>query len=1040
MSRLAQLSLHNRALVALATVLVAVFGVVSLTSLKLELIPSLQIPTLAVVAPFPGSSPEVVERQVAIPIEEAATTVDGLESTSSTSSTGVATVLVNLEYGTDLDAAQADLESAIDAAAALPADVEPTVIAGSLDDFPVVQLAVASSGDLDELSQRVEADVVPQLAALDGVRDVTVSGAPVPRLEVRLNLPALAAAGLSPTAVSDAITQNGSLLPVGTLQDGDRSLTIQAGAGLGTVEDVRALPLIAGAAGPSGPTGPTGLGGAARPAVTLGDVAEVTQAQAPATSLARTDGEASVAIAITKTPSGNTVDVSHAVADALPALEETLGDDASFSVVFDQAPFIEQSVEGLTTEGGLGLLFAIVVILLFLTSVRSTLVTAISIPLSVLVTFIGLYVGGYSLNILTLGALTVAIGRVVDDSIVVIENIKRHLSYGEPKTSAIFTAVREVATAITSSTLATVAVFLPIAIVGGQVGELFRPFAITVTIALLASLFVSLTIVPVLASVFLRSPRGEVDPDAVRAQADAQERAGRLQRGYLPVLQAAIAHPVITVVVAVAVLAGTGAMAPLLKTNFLGDTGQNTLTVTQTLDPGASLTAQDAAARAVEDVLADVEGIETVQTTVGSGEGFAAFAGGGSDASFAVTTDPEADAEAITATVRDRLADRSDVGTVTVSGGASGFASAVEVAVTAGDPAALDAAAAQVLTAVQGVDGVSDVTSNAAVVQPTVQVTVDRPAAAAVGLSESAVARALAGTIRPTPVGQVILEDGVLEVVLTPAVQPADVDALRSTPIPTAAGVVTLGSLATVAEVEVPTTITRQDGERSVTISASPVGDDLGALTTALQTEVEGLDLPAGATAEIGGVSADQEEAFAQLGLALLVAIAIVYLVMVATFRSLVQPLILLVSIPFAATGAIALLLVTGVPLGVAALIGTLMLVGIVVTNAIVLIDLVNQYRETGSTPREAVLEGARQRLRPILMTAAATILALVPMSLGLTGGGAFISQPLAIVVIGGLVSSTLLTLVLVPVLYLAVERLRGRGSRRARRAAHARP
>jgi HAE1 family hydrophobic/amphiphilic exporter-1 len=644
----------------------------------------------------------------------------------------------------------------------------------------------------------------------------------------------------------------------------------------------------------------------------------------------------------------------------------------------------------------------------------------------VLVTFVGLYVGGYSLNILTLGALTVAIGRVVDDSIVVIENIKRHLSYGEPKTAAIFTATSEVATAITSSTLATVAVFLPVAIVGGQVGELFRPFAVTVTIALLASLLVSLTIVPVLASAFLRSPTGDVDADAVRAEADVAERRSRLQRVYLPVLRGAIAHPVVTVAVAVAVLVGTGAMAPLLKTSFLGDSGQNTLTVTQSLAPGASLTAQDEAARRVEGALRAVDGVETVQTTVGSGEGFAAFSGAGSDATFAVTTDPDADQEALAGTVRDELDGLDDVGTVTVSAGSTGFASAVEVVVTAPADDALDRAAQQVLTAVEGLDGVSDVTSNAAAVQPTVQVTVDRPAAAAVGLSESAVAQVLAGSIRPVPVGQVALADGTLDVVLSAGSQPADVDALRATPIASALGVVPLAQIAAVDEVEVPTTVTRVDGARSVTVSASPVGDDLGTLTETLRAQVEALDLPPGAQAEIGGVSADQEEAFGQLGLALLVAIAIVYLVMVATFRSLVQPLILLVSIPFAATGAIGLLLVTGVPLGVAALIGMLMLIGIVVTNAIVLIDLVNQYRQAGSTPREAVLEGARQRLRPILMTAAATILALTPMAFGLTGGGAFISQPLAIVVIGGLVSSTLLTLVLVPVLYLTVERLRG--------------
>lgn len=1015
MSGLARLSLRNRSLIALGAVVVTIFGGLSLANLKLELIPSLDFPGMAVVASYPGSAPEVVDAQVSGPIERAARSIEGVTSTTVTSSTGLSSVFVELEYGTDMDAARQDLESVLSSSAAgLPQGVEPQVLAGSIDDFPVIQISVSSPRDLDRLAATVESEVVPLLSGLDGVRDVTVTGAPQQQVRIALKPGTMATVGADPGMITTALTENGVLVPAGALTKDDRTLTVQVGTPLAGVADIEQLPLVG-----------------ADPGTTLGTVADVSVATAPVTSIARTDGDPSVSIGITKTPSGNTVDISRAVQDIFDEIESAVGADAAVDVVFDQAPFIEQSVEDLTTEGLLGLVFAVLVILIFLLSFRSTVVTAISIPLSVLVTLIGLYVAGYSLNILTLGALTVAIGRVVDDSIVVIENIKRHLSYGEEKRQAILDAVREVAGAVTSSTLATVAVFLPIAVVGGQVGELFRPFAVTVTLALLASLLVSLTIVPVLASWFLHSPEDEVDVEEVRRAAHEKERRGLLQRLYVPLLDRTLRRPVITLLLAVVVLGLTFAMTPLLKTNFLGNTGQNTVTVTQELEAGASLRRQDSAARQVEEVLAGIDGVETVQTTVGSGDGITALFGGGADATFSVTTDEDADQLALQDEIRDQTAALDRAGTVTLDA-SGGFGSAVEVIVTADDPTDLQRAGKAVLQAVSALEGAKDVTSNAAAAEPTITVDVDRDAAAAAGLTEAAVGRFLAGALQPGPLGSVVLGQDQLDVVLSAGPPPAGLEQLRATPIPTSGQPVVLGDIATIEEVQVPTSVTRINGERSISITTTPDGDDLGAVTADIQATLDQLDLPAGADATLGGVASDQDEAFAQLGLALLIAIAIVYIVMVGTFRSLLQPLILMVSIPFAATGAIGLLVATGVPLGVASLIGMLMLVGIVVTNAIVLIDLVNQYRERGHDAEQAVRDGARQRLRPILMTAAATIMALTPMAFGVTGGSAFISQPLAIVVIGGLISSTLLTLILVPVLYLLTERWRGRQRRAA--------
>ncbi|MFC8924150.1 efflux RND transporter permease subunit [Cellulosimicrobium sp. NPDC057127] len=1046
MLHLARTSLANRAVVALITVAAAIFGVLSLGSLKQELIPSLQIPAAAVVAVYPGSAPDIVEDQVTEPVEAAVQAVDGVADISSTASTSLSVTTVELDYGTDMDAASQQLQTAVTRIQnQLPADVEPQVVTGSVDDLPVIQLAAAGEEggdalDAAELSSVVESVLVPRLEEIDEVRSVAVTGVADREVRVDLDQQALATSGVSAADVSSLLEDNGVLVPGGTVVEGDTELTVQIGSQVTSVEELAGLPL----------QGAQGV-------VALGDVATVAAVEADPTSYSRLDGEPSLAVAVTKTPAGNTVEISHAVQDVLDDLDAALADQGvRVAVVFDQAPFIEESIEGLATEGGLGLVFAVVVILLFLTSVRSTLVSAISIPLSLCVTFVVMDATGYTLNILTLGAMTVAIGRVVDDSIVVIENIKRHLSYGEPKRDAIVTAVREVGGAITSSTICTVAVFAPIALVGGMVGELFRPFAVTVAIAMLASLFVALTIVPVLAYWFIRPPKGVVEHDGsqesvaraaevaerTRAEAEAKERRGVWQRAYVPTLRGALRRPLVALGVAVLVLAGTLALVPRLETNFLGDSGQDTLTVTETFEPGATLAAQDEAARAVEDALLGLDEVETVQTSVGQGDAAtAAFMGGGStpQATFAVTLAEDADGTTAQDAVRDAVDGLGTDATseITVSGGEALMGSStVDLVVRTTDPDALADAAQQVQDAAAGTEGALEVTNNLAAEQSTVQVSVDREAATAAGLTETQLSGLVASVMSPRPIGTVDLGDGPVDVVVSQGEGPATVAELEALVVPTAAGPVPLTSVATVEQVAVPTSITRMDGERSATVSVTPEGQDLGALTAALTQTVDELDLPAGATVEVGGVAAQQEEAFADLGLALLVAILIVYVVMVATFRSLVQPLILLVSVPFAATGALLLLLATSTPLGVPSLIGMLMLVGIVVSNAIVLIDLINQYREQGRSLDDAVLEGSRQRLRPIVMTALATIFALTPMALGITGGGAFISQPLALVVIGGLVSSTLLTLVVVPVIYTLVER-RGE-KRRARRAERA--
>ncbi|TYR66202.1 efflux RND transporter permease subunit [Streptomyces parvus] len=1032
MSWLSRFSLAQRALIGLISIVALVFGAIAIPQLKQQLLPTIELPMVSVLAPYQGASPDVVEKQVVEPLENSLKAVDGVESITSTASEGNAIVMATFDFGDEgTKQLVADIQQAVNRARAqLPADVDPQVIAGSTDDIPTVVLAVTSDEDQQTLAGRLDRTVVPALQDIEGVGQVTVDGVQDLQVSVVPDDRKLAAAGLNAGTLAQALQSGGATVPAGSFSESGKSRTIQVGGAYTSLKQIEDLQVVA-----KDPAG--GADGPGKP-VRLGDVAEVKQEPSTAVSITRTNGKPSLAVMATMDKDGSAVAISDAVKDKLPDLRKDLGAGADLTVVSDQGPAVSKSISGLTTEGALGLVFAVVVILVFLASIRSTLVTAVSIPLSIVLALIVLWTRDLSLNMLTLGALTIAIGRVVDDSIVVLENIKRHLGYGEERHAAIINAVKEVAGAVTSATLTTVAVFLPIGLVGGMVGQLFGSFSLTITAALLASLLVSLTVVPVLSYWFLRAPKGTPEDAAeARRLAEEKEAASRLQRIYVPVLRFATRRRITSLVIAVAVLLGTFGMVPLLKTNFFDAGEQEVLTVKQELAPGTSLEAADEAARKVEKVLTDDKGVKDYQVTVGSSGFMAAFGGGtgSNQASYQVTLKDAADYENAQDRIDEALGKLDGIGDTTIAAGDGFGAQDLSVVVKAADADVLKKVSEAVRDEVATLKDVTDVQSDLAQSVPRISVTANDKAAAA-GFDSAALGGIVAGAVRGTPAGSATLDDTERDIVIRSSKPAATVAELKALPL----GPVKLGDIADVKVVPGPVSMTRIDGQRSATVTAKPVGDNTGAVSTDLAAKIDALDLPEGATATIGGVTEDQNEAFMQLGLAMLAAIAIVFMLLVATFRSLVQPLILLVSVPFAATGALALLLITGTPLGVPAMIGMLMLIGIVVTNAIVLIDLINQYRAQGLGIMEAVIEGGRHRFRPIIMTALATIFALLPMALGVTGEGGFISQPLGVVVIGGLISSTLLTLLLVPTLYAMVELRKERRAKKkaAKRAAKA--
>jgi HAE1 family hydrophobic/amphiphilic exporter-1 len=745
----------------------------------------------------------------------------------------------------------------------------------------------------------------------------------------------------------------------------------------------------------------------------------------PADTITRTNGKQTIGLQITKAPNANTVKVANEVKGALPGIESSIGHGIRVAAIQDQATPITQAIADILREGLLGAVFAILVIFVFLRGVRATLVAAVSIPLSLLVALIVLWWQGITLNILTLGGMMVAIGRVVDDSIVVLENISRHVSEGERPLVAAYTGAREITTAVASSTLTTVGVFLPIAFLTGIAGSFFRPFALTVVVALAASLVVAVTVVPLLASRLLPAVSG----------AGTRQRQSWMQRVYVPVIRWATGHRLIAIGLAALMFAASMALIPRLRVNLLDQSASPDFPIAITMPDNSTLVQTDAETQKVEGLIKGVPGITSYQATVGGlADPFAppgTVPANPTQAQILVLLENGKYQSAMDGvkTAMHGYQGPAKVAVGQAQNSSNASSSQMQVDVRASDPGTLQKANDAVLAALSNVNGITGLKSNLVASKPQYQL-VPTDKLGSSGLTIQQLALIVAQDVNGQVATQANLPQGSMSVrVQLPPGTADTADALGRMPIPTAARVVPLSTLATIQLVNGPQSVNRVNGDRDSTITGSITGNNTSAVQADVNRALKNASLPAGASTSTGGVFAQLSTVLTQFVVALLVAIGLVYLILVATFRSLLKPLILLVSIPFAATGAIVALVVTNTSLSLPGLIGILMLTGIVVTNAIVLLDLVEQYRDRGLGIQDALVEGGRHRLRPILMTAFATMLALAPLAVTGGGGGvggAFISRPLAIVVIGGLFTSTLLTLVLVPVLYSLTSRFTG--------------
>ncbi len=1055
MIRLTQFALKEKSVIILLAVGVFLAGLYSWNQLRQELIPDIELPFVTVITALPGAGAEDVSAQVTEPVERAIETVPGLETVQSSSGNSISLVFAQFDFGTDLKETLAAVESAV-AQTDLPEGSAPQVSSFDFNAAPIIiaTLAPVDGADPVEAAAIAREQVVPALQGIDGVATAELTGGETTILDIVLDPTKMAEKGISLQQVQGILFANQITVPSGSIDEGTLRLPVSTEHRFTSLAELEGQ--IVGASAPASAAG-AGSGGApsgAQPAdgsgssgnqqpetgglaaalaaipmpVTLDEIATIEARDVNLSGYARTGGQPSLTVSITKKSGGNTVSVADDVMAVFKDTEANNGDVVSVAVIQDQSTFIRDSQQGLVQEGLLGALFAVMVIYIFLRSARTTLVAAISIPLSIMGAIAVFGVAGLTINILTLGGLAVAVGRVVDDSIVVLENIFRHRALGDAKYDAVLNGTREVAGAITSSTITTVAVFLPIGFVGGIVSQFFLDFGLAVTFALLASLIVALTVIPVLAYWF-------VDKVDLKLDEHGHPAPTIWQKLYTPVLILALSRRLTkwaTLGIATVLFLAVMSLASLLPTAFIDAGGENFVTVTVSPPQGASTTGvQEKTLQAEEILLANPE-VELVQSTIpgeadtGAQAQQAAFAGRASNSAvITVKLVDDADLakgrEQIKTDLESVTADDFDVTVSEVD--FTGAGGGLQIVVSGQDPVEIKAASDAIATALQSLDGVDNVASDAIAEAPQVTVAVDPNKAAMIGSSTAQVGQNIRSVLVGQPIGAYALEDGtVAQTVLR--VDDAGIDgveSLRQLPVSGTVGTLPLGQVADVEAVDVRGTVTRVDGSPAATVSADVTSEDTGAVSMAAQDEVDALiesgAIPDTVTVTFSGATAQMNQAFGNLFFAMAVAILVVYIVMVLALGSLVTPFIILFSLPLALIGAIPALLVTGNPLGISAMIGFLMLIGIVVTNAIVLLDFVEQLRSQGVHTHAALVRGANTRVRPILMTATATILALSPVALGFSHGS-IIASELATVVIGGLFSSTFLTLIVIPVLY----------------------
>lgn len=1033
MKSLINFSLRNKFAIWLLTIIIVFAGLYSGLTMKQETLPNISIPYLSVTTIYPGAAPEGVVTDVSKPLEQKLRNVDGVKTITSTSLENASSIQIEFDYGANLDNATAAVREALNEVALPDNAQKPSISRFSLSSMPVVSLSLSKgdSEELEELTRIAENDIRPALEDVPGVASIQISGQYVKEVSLKFNPEKLKQYGLTEDTVKGIIQGSSLRVPLGLFEMDKAQKAVVVDGNITTVEDLNnvVIPVMPTGAGAAGATGGAGAGadaGAAStggavnmglPTVKLSELATI-EVVGKSESISRTNGNESIGIQIVKANDANTVDVVNGVKEKTEELKgQYKGID--LTILLDQGKPIEDSVNTMLSKAVFGALFAVIIILIFLRNIRSTIISIISIPLSLLIAVLCLRQMNITLNMMTLGAMTVAIGRVVDDSIVVIENIYRRLSLSGEKLKGrelISAATREMFVPIMSSTIVTIAVFLPLALVSGMVGELFLPFALTMVFALLASLVVAITLVPALAHSLFRN--------GLKNKKAHTDKPDKLAAGYQKILNWCLSHKLVTFGVAIILLAGSLFLIKPIGVSFMPSQEDKTVMLTYSPKAGQRTEeVQEQGLKAEKYILAQTH-IDKMQYSIGGG-GPMGMGGSSNSGLFFIVYDsdtPDFDTvkekliEGLTAEVPDGVwGDMSAM----MSGGMGGSTLTVNVF---GDELEQIKPVADKIADIVKADTTTFKDGETSLKEAYEQYTIvaNQEKLSSLGLTAGQIAMKLAPAGARPVLTEVEMDGKNYKVYIeTDKETYKSIDEMEQATLTSPLGMsVPIGQVATIEKGSSPDSITRMDGKMKVDVTAEIISSDVNSASNLVKEKVDAMELPDGVTVSFGGVTEQINDTFGQLGIAMLAAIAIVYFVLVVTFGGGLAPFAILFSLPFTIIGVLVALLIAGETLNVSSLMGALMLIGIVVTNAIVLIDRVIHKEQEGLTTRQALLEAGGTRLRPILMTALATIGALLPLVTGLENSAGIISRGLGVTVIGGLISSTLLTLVVVPVVY----------------------
>ncbi|MGI9233526.1 MAG: efflux RND transporter permease subunit [Woeseiaceae bacterium] len=1057
MRRLIELATQRRVTIVMFMVAIVLFGIVSLSRLKLNLLPDISYPTLTVRTELTGAAPVEIENLLTKPIEESVGVVRNVRLVRSVSRSGQSDVTIEFLWGTEMDIAGVDVREKLDVLT-LPLEAErPLLLRFDPSSEPIVRLGLMFGDDSTESADSPEArlkllrrlaedSIKTDLEAEEGTAAVKVSGGLEDEIQIRVDQQKLSQLGLNIEQVANRIRAENVNLSGGRLEEGNQRFLVRTLNEFQSVDEFRGA-IVANVAGRS---------------VYLGDVATVERGHKEREAITRVKGRESVELAVYKEGDANTVQVARRIDQRIERLRESLPDDIELIKIHDQSTFISSAVNDVRVAAALGGLIAILVLYGFLRDSRATTIVSIAIPVSVIGTFLLMYTNDISLNIMSLGGIALAVGMLVDNSIVVLENIVRKKEQGQDVVEAAQNGTSEVAGAVMAATLTTIAVFFPMVFISGIAGQLFRDQALTVTFALIFSLIVALTLIPMLASLSAKSryddggdgkPAGrftQLVASMVRAIGAVffgirklfwvllwvptwlmQHLYAAAAAVYPPMLRASLANRALVVTAAAVIFSATMLLVPRLGTELIPQFSQGEFNVDLRLPPGAPLSETDRAIQATQRVAANLDAVALNFSVAGTGNRLDAnpVDAGDNTGTLSVSmhfgSGRQAENQTMNA-IREELARLPGVQYEFSRPALLSFSSPLQIEISGYDLDSLSSVSRSVVTAMSESDRFTDIKTTVERGNPEIQIVFDQERASKLGLAVRDIANRVVANVRGELATRYTWRDKKIDVLVRSVdARESSIDEIRRLIVnPTAERPVTLDAVASVAVSEGPAEIRRVAQERVAIITANLAYGDLGAAAAEASAIVGRIPMPSGITATVSGQSEEMEASFESMQFALVLAVFLVYLVMASQFESLIHPFVILFTIPLALVGAVLALFITGTTVNIVALIGVIMLAGIVVNNAIVLVDLINQLRAQGVDRHEAIIQAGEARLRPILMTSLTTALGLLPMAMGF-GEGSEVRTPMAITVIGGLVVSTLLTLLVIPVVYSLMDRKR---------------